>query len=91
MRAALATAVLLCAAPALAEEAPARGEDIFALHCARCHEIRTEAPDLGVYDGSVDDLLFMLENGFYPMPSFEGQFSDEELQALWGYLSRDKD
>ncbi len=79
-----------------AEPRPARedlppvehGAQIFAEHCAPCHGARGE--------GEVGPRL-VLENkerfrgalliGFYPMPSFEGVLTEEEIDALWAYVS----
>lgn len=67
------------------------GAGLYMENCRDCHgsflDARGDAPNLAGYARGEDAFRATVRDGFYPMPSFEGAFSDEELEALWDYIS----
>jgi cytochrome c oxidase subunit II len=69
------------------------GASLFTENCGSCHTL-SEAGTSGTIGPSLDDLTLeeaaieeQIRNGGGGMPPFEGQLSDEQIQALVQYLS----
>ena len=72
----------------------AQGKDVFAKSgCASCHTLKdagatgTVGPNLDEAKPSKDLVVERVTNGKAPMPSFKGQLSGEEIQAVAEYVS----
>ena len=72
----------------------AQGKDVFAKSgCASCHTLKdagatgTVGPNLDEAKPSKDLVVERVTNGKAPMPSFKGQLSDQEIQAVAEYVS----
>ena len=71
-----------------------RGKHVFAKSgCASCHTLKdagatgTVGPNLDEAKPSKDLVVERVTNGKAPMPSFKGQLSGEEIQAVAEYVS----
>lgn len=83
----LATALLLAfSLPALADkDLFAEGQELYGEFCQNCH-----GPDksgLDVFTGDLAALTERLEGLTEDMPDFTGFFEEEEINALYAYLS----
>jgi mono/diheme cytochrome c family protein len=72
----------------------AQGKDVFARSgCASCHTLKdagatgTVGPNLDEAKPSKDLVVERVTNGKPPMPSFKGQLSDQEIEAVAEYVS----
>ena len=72
----------------------AQGKDVFAKSgCASCHTLKdagatgTVGPNLDEAKPSKDLVVERVTNGKAPMPSFKGQLTGEEIQAVAEYVS----
>ncbi len=72
----------------------AQGKDVFAKSgCASCHTLKdagatgTVGPNLDEAKPSKDLVVERVTNGKPPMPSFKGQLSDQEIEAVAEYVS----
>ena len=72
----------------------AQGKDVFAKYgCASCHTLKdagatgTVGPNLDQAKPPKDLVVERVTNGKPPMPSFKGQLSDQEIQAVAEYVS----
>jgi mono/diheme cytochrome c family protein len=72
----------------------AQGKDVFAkFGCASCHTLKdagatgTVGPNLDEAKPSKDLVVERVTNGKAPMPSFKGQLTGEEIQAVAEYVS----
>jgi mono/diheme cytochrome c family protein len=61
------------------------GAMLFVEYCADCHREDGSGARLSVK--SEDQFRGALIAGNYPMPSFDGELSDQEMDALWAYVS----
>ena len=75
-------------------ELVAQGKDVFAKSgCASCHTLKdagatgTVGPNLDEAKPSKDLVVERVANGKPPMPSFKGQLSDQEIEAVAEYVS----
>jgi mono/diheme cytochrome c family protein len=73
----------------------AQGKQVFEkAGCASCHTLKdagatgTVGPNLDDAKPSKDLVVERVTNGKPPMPSFKGQLSDQEIQAVAEYVSR---
>ena len=73
---------------------PAAGKKVFAsAGCAGCHTLKdagatgTVGPNLDQAKPPKDLVVERVTNGKPPMPSFKGQLSDQEIQAVAEYVS----
>jgi mono/diheme cytochrome c family protein len=72
----------------------AQGKDVFAKSgCASCHTLKdagatgTVGPNLDEAKPSKDLVVERVTNGKPPMPSFKGQLSEQEIEAVAEYVS----
>ncbi len=69
----------------------AQGQRVYDDNCQVCHGRSRisdgSTPDLRQFSRGEEAFRTMLAEGFYPMPSFEGEFSEDEIVALWSYVS----
>ena len=63
----------------------ADGEELFVEYCQSCHE--STASVLEEFQGSRERFAEILEGDTEDMPDFFGFFDDEEVDALYQYIS----
>ena len=73
-------------------EASAAGKDVFVANCGSCHTL-ADAGTSGAIGPNLDEISLdesaveaQVRSGGGGMPAFEGQLSDEEIQAVAGYV-----
>jgi cbb3-type cytochrome c oxidase subunit III len=70
------------------------GKTIFTQNCAGCHTLKAAGasgnvgPNLDQAKPPKDLVVAMVENGASPMPSFKDTLSDEQIQAVADYVSK---
>jgi cytochrome c551 len=74
------------------ETSVASGRDVFVAECASCHTF-ADAGSTGAIGPNLDESTLdeaavesQVRSGGGGMPAFEGQLSDEEIQAVSGYV-----
>lgn len=97
-RAWVAVAALLCsealsAQPVDSAELAAKGRQIYALSCSRCHgpnmvSVGTTAYDLRRFPlDQKDRFVNSVTKGLRVMPAWGGLLSPEQIEALWAYVA----
>lgn len=88
----LSCAVNLAHASVGGEESAAKGKQLFAATCSRCHGPNMVNPGTVSYDlrkfpaTEKDRFRNAILNGKGAMPGWQGTFSDEDIEALWMYV-----
>jgi mono/diheme cytochrome c family protein len=91
--AALLCSEALCAQSANTTELAARGRQIYALSCSRCHgpnmvSVGTSAYDLRRFPlDQKDRFVNSVTKGLRVMPAWGGLLSPEQIEALWAYVA----
>ena len=75
-------AAILIAPKTIASE----GADLYADFCETCHG--ADAAGLKTFDGSRDAFQALLEGESEDMPDFFGVFEDEQIDALFRYVTK---
>lgn len=97
-RALVAVAALLCSQAPYAQSADgaelvAKGRQLYALSCSRCHgpnmvSVGTTAYDLRRFPlDQKDRFVNSVTKGLRVMPAWGGLLSPEQIEALWAYVA----
>ena len=91
--AALLCSEALCAQSADSAKLAAKGRQIYALSCSRCHgpnmvSVGTAAYDLRRFPlDQKDRFVNSVTKGLRVMPAWGGLLSPEQVEALWAYVA----
>ena len=85
MKGVVTAALLLTIGLAPLSAVAADGEELFAEYCQSCHE--PDAAVLKEFQGSRERFNEILEGETQDMPDFFGFFQEDEVEALYQYIS----